>query len=230
VVVDARPVDSSSSVQETNDPSGLSLEGAREGLREVLARHERVFAAGAPIYQAGQQGETLYVVRHGEVLLSRPGPAGSVTLGCVGPGGAFGEYGATHGGERGGAAVATCETRLLELDRATFEALCLDAPIIALRVVRGIAARLDDAEAALAANGLEQRAAPLLRVLLARAERTAEGARIPGTLRSLAKEAELPMLDTHQALQQWIDRRLLLLVDDVLLAPDLEALARVLPH
>lgn len=206
-----------------------SLEDAGPWLRDVLARHERAFSAGESIYEAGQAGETLYVVRHGEVVLSRPGPGGTVTLGSVGPGGAFGEHGATHGGERGGTAVATCETRLLELDRATFEALCLDAPIIALRVVRGIAARLDDAEAALAASGLERRAAPLLRVLLSRAERTTDGARIPGTLRSLAQEARLSMLDTHQALQQWIDRRLLLLVDDVLQAPDLEALARVLP-
>ncbi len=199
-------------------------------LRDVLAKHERLFAAGQPIYESGEPGETLFIVRAGEVLLSRPGPGGAVTLGCVGPGGAFGEHGATHGGERGGTAVASCETRVLELDRATFEALCLDAPLIALRVVRGIAARLDDAEAALAANGLEQRAAPLLQVLLGRAERTADGARIPGTLRSLAQAAEISMIDAHQALQQWIDRRLLLLVDDVLHAPDLDALARVLPH
>ena len=49
--------------------------------------------------------------------------------------------------------------------------------------------------------------------------------RIPTTLRKLAQEAGLSLLETHRALHQLLDRKLLQLVDDCLIAPDLDGLS-----
>ena len=67
---------------------------------------------------------------------------------------------------------------------------------------------------------------PVVRVLVRRAEHRGAGARVPTTLRRVAAESGLSMLEAHHALQQLLDERLVKLVDDVLEIPDLEALLR----
>jgi hypothetical protein len=52
--------------------------------------------------------------------------------------------------------------------------------------------------------------------------------RISTTLRALAGEAGLSLLETHRALQQLFERKLLRLIDDVLLVPDLDSLSACL--
>jgi len=65
-------------------------------------------------------------------------------------------------------------------------------------------------------------------VLVRRAEGGPEGARIPTTLRGLASDAGLSLLETHRALQQLLERKLVRFSEDVLVSPDLDALSACL--
>jgi hypothetical protein len=65
-------------------------------------------------------------------------------------------------------------------------------------------------------------------VLVRRAERTHSGARVETTLRKLADEAGVSLLEAHRALAQLMDQRLVRLVEDVLWIADLDALSAVL--
>jgi hypothetical protein len=69
----------------------------------------------------------------------------------------------------------------------------------------------------------------VVRVLVRRAEGdSGEGARVDTTLRQLASESGLTMLEAHRALGQLLERKRLRLQDDALLIPDLEALSAAL--
>ena len=69
---------------------------ARADVREdtgftVRSTYERRFAAGDVVYEAGQAGESLYVIQSGHVELMRTGPDGEHLVARYGPGDFFGE-------------------------------------------------------------------------------------------------------------------------------------------
>lgn len=187
---------------------------------------ERACSAGELIFEAGDEGGSLFVVQSGEVELCRPGEEGSALVARLGPGDLFGELSVLGGGPRRARARAVGPVRLLELEGPTLQAMCLERPEIGLRLLRKLAARVLDLEQRLVALGVDDLLRPVVRVLVRRAERRGEGARVATTLRRIARESGLSMLEAHRALQQLLEEKLVKLTDDALEVPDLEALLR----
>lgn len=194
----------------------------------VRRAFERSFEAGQTVFDEGDQGEVLYVIQTGMVELMRSGPNGPRLVARLAPGEFFGEMGVLLGRPRAVRAVAASASQLIELDAATFEEMCVERPEIAIRVIQRLAARVIDLEQRLAALGVDDLLRPVVRVLVRRAEREEEGAKLATTLRKLAAEAGLSLLEGHRALGQLLERKLVRLVDDVLVIPDLEALSACL--
>jgi len=194
----------------------------------VRRTFERSFAPGAVIYEAGDAGDGLYVIVAGQVELQRSGPEGLRPGARYGPGDFFGEMAVLLSRPHTARAIAVGETRVLELDRETFESMCVEQPEIAVRVIRRLGARLIDLEHRLAALGVDDLLGPVVRVLVRRADATEADARVDVTLRGIAEDAGLSLLDAHRALSQLLERKLVRLLDDVLLVPDLEALSAAL--
>jgi CRP-like cAMP-binding protein len=118
---------------------------------------------------------------------------------------------------------------VLRLDRATVEAMCVGQPEIALRLIRGLARRLLDAEHRLARIDADEVLRPLVRALIHAAEPDPRhGTRIPLKLRELAQASGLGVLEAHHALQLLFERGALHLVDECLVAPDLRRLSEPL--
>ena len=103
--------------------------------------------------------------------------------------------------------------------------MCVERPEIAIRVIQRLAARAIDLEQRLAALGVDDLLRPVVRVLVRLAGAANGDARLDTTLRHVAFEAGLTMMEAHRALGQLFDRKLLRLVDDVLIIPDLGALS-----
>jgi CRP-like cAMP-binding protein len=196
----------------------------------VQVRHafERRFEAGETVFEQGDPGETLYIIQSGEVELSRRGIGGPRLVARIGAGDFFGETSVLVGGPRTVRAEIVSDARLLELDASTLEAMCLDRPEVAIRFIRRLASRTLELERRLAALGIDDLLRPLVRVLVRRAEVGRDGAAIPGRLQELAAEAGLSMLDAYHAVHQLLDRKVVRVVDDALVAPDLEALSACL--
>jgi CRP-like cAMP-binding protein len=196
----------------------------------VRRAFERSFEPGETIFEEGAPGEVLYVVQAGEIEISRRGAADErLVVARLGPGEFFGEMSVVLGEPRTARALAVVRARLLELDRETFESMCVERPEIAIRVLQRLAERLIEAERRLAALGIDDLLRPFVRSLVRRAvPDTHKGVRISARLRALASDAGLSMLEAHRALHQLLDRKVVRLVDDELLAPDLEALSSCL--
>jgi CRP-like cAMP-binding protein len=128
------------------------------------------------------------------------------------------------GESRTARAVAVGRTELLELDGETLEGMCIEKPEIAIRMIQRLATRLIAAERRLAALGLDELVGPLVRYLSENAVPDSEDElRIQTSLRDLAAGCQLSMQETHQALHQLMDQKLLRLVDHELIASDRSA-------
>lgn len=195
----------------------------------VRSAYQRSSAAGEVVFEEGDPGDRLYVVQSGQVELIREGSGGPRRAGLAGPGDFFGELEVVLGRPRACRAVVVRDAALLEIDRETVESMCFEQPEIAVRMLRSLGARLIEAESRLAALGENDLLRPVVRALVRRAEPDPErGMRVPIDLRGLSEGAGLSMLETHRALQPLFTRRLLRLVDDRLIVPDLEALSACL--
>lgn len=169
------------------------------------------------------------IIQSGQVQITRAQPGGRRLLASLGPGDFFGEMSVVVGEPRNSRATAIGDVRLLEVDAETLEAMCIERPEISIRIIQRLTTRLIEAERRLANVGMDEVARPLLRTLLSIALPDAgSGARIPTTLRALANSAGLSMLDAHRGVHQLMERKLLKLTDDILIAPDLDTLTTCL--
>ena len=192
---------------------------------QVQRAFQRDFDDGEVIFEEGDEGAELYVVQSGGVEIHRAGGGSARVVAKLGPGDFFGEMSVVLGEARTASAVAVGPTELLEIDGETFEAMCVDRPEVALRMIRRLAQRLIGAERRLAAFGLDQLVEPLVRFLAAQPHPANEvELRVSTTLRRLSEACELSLQETHQALHMLIDRKLLRVVDQELVVPDRAAL------
>jgi len=202
-----------------------STAGTTTAIR-VSNAYQRTLAPGEKVFDTGDPGDSLYVIQSGEIEIARDDDGAARVIARLGPGDFFGEPGVMLGRPCVTRAVAVRSTRLLELDRATLESMCLEQPEIAIRLLRVVVSRLIVAEQRLATLGVDDLLRPVVRGLVRRAEPDGErGARVPTTLRLLAEDSGLTLFETHRMLHQLIDRSLVRLEDDCLIVPDLDALS-----
>lgn len=96
----------------------------------------RRLAAGDTLFRVGEPGESLYIVRSGEVELFIRDTAGQrIPLAIVGTGEVFGELALLDHSPRTATAIAMSETTLLELDRGDLLLLFERSPNAALRLL-----------------------------------------------------------------------------------------------
>jgi len=187
--------------------------------------YQRTLAPGETVFDEGDPGDQLYVIQSGEVELIREDPSKERVVARLGPGDFFGELAVVLGERRNSRAVAVNAARVIALDRETLEAMCLEQPEIAIRMLRVLVSRLIEAERRLSALGVDDLLRPVVRALLRYAEPDANGGmRIPLKLIELAEASGLSMLEAHRAIQQLIDRKHVQVEGDGLLVPDRDAL------
>jgi len=96
----------------------------------------RKLGAGDTLFQVGEPGESLYVVRSGEVELFIKDTAGQrIPLAIVGAGEVFGELALLDRSPRTATAIALADSELFELDRDDLLLLFRTSPAAALRLL-----------------------------------------------------------------------------------------------
>ena len=96
------------------------------------------FALGSVIFQEGQPGDTMYIVKEGEVEVRVHG----VTVEVVTADGFFGELAVIEDGPRSATAIARTDCVLIPLDARKFDFMIHANPLFAREVMRQMARRL----------------------------------------------------------------------------------------
>src|SRR5580692_7311913 len=110
-----------------------------------LERFARDFAAGTVLFEEGQPGDYMYVVQSGEVEIRRMVGETERVLAVLTPGEFLGEMAILNGRPRSATAIVRVDARLLVIEGKTFEAMLRARPEIALRIIKSLATRLEDA-------------------------------------------------------------------------------------
>jgi CRP-like cAMP-binding protein len=119
-------------------------------VRSPEARYSRNFRPGEVIFREGDLGRTMFVVRAGQVRITRQVRGGERTFALLGTGEFFGEMAVLSGRPRTATATAVDALTLLEVDEKRFEAMINTQAEIAARILKKLARRLDEADSLIA--------------------------------------------------------------------------------
>ena len=115
------------------------LQHLQSGERDAILRQarERSYAAGATIFQRGDEGTSVMAVLEGKVRIGVSSEAGrEITLSIVPAGGLFGEIALIDGRGRTADAVALTAVRLIVLEQRHFLGFLEDHPRAAIRLLQ----------------------------------------------------------------------------------------------
>ena len=99
--------------------------------------------AGTTMFQHGDPGSALYVVKSGQVELYFKNDTGErITLETVGPGQFFGDISLLDGGSRTSSALVTAALEALEVDRGDLEALIATSERAAMHILAATGERM----------------------------------------------------------------------------------------
>ena len=115
-----------------------------EVLRRVLPE-VRAFKAGETIFEAGDTGTELYLIRDGEVSVR----LGDRTVETLGPSEIFGEMALVDSKPRSATVIAETDCNVVPISEKYFLLMIREAPYFGLGVMRVLAHRLREANLAL---------------------------------------------------------------------------------
>jgi len=112
---------------------------------QLFQRFGREFPKGAVLFREGEPGKEMYVVQHGRVTISKRVGEVEKILSSLGPGEFLGEMSILNAKPRSATATCAEDAKLLVIDAKTFEAMVRSNAEIALRMIKKLAARLQEA-------------------------------------------------------------------------------------
>lgn len=114
-------------------------------MNDGLERFGKDFPAGTVLFEEGQPGDHMYVVTSGQVEIRRKVGETERVLAVLTPGDFFGEMAILNARPRSATAVTRVDSRLLVVEGRMFEAMLRARPEIALRIIKTLAMRLENA-------------------------------------------------------------------------------------
>jgi CRP/FNR family cyclic AMP-dependent transcriptional regulator len=104
--------------------------------------HERRYLTGEVVFDEGEEGQALYVIISGRVLICRQGAPETGRIAELGPGMVFGELALLDNGPRSAQARATEDCVLASLSRSDFESLLDTHAVVASKIALELARQL----------------------------------------------------------------------------------------
>jgi len=115
-------------------------------VEKLFERYGRTVPAGTVIFREYDPGGEMYIIQSGKVKVTRKIGLIDKTLSVLRKGDFFGEMSILNEKPRSATVVAEESCELLAIDRKTFEAMVKGNPEIALRIIKKLAARLQEAD------------------------------------------------------------------------------------
>jgi len=113
---------------------------------QLAQRFGKSFAEGTVLFREGDEGHEMFVIRSGQVAISKRVRDVEKQLSTLGPGEFFGEMSLLTKKPRTATAVLLTDAKMLVIDPKTFEAMLRGNAEIAVRMIKMLADRLTEAD------------------------------------------------------------------------------------
>ncbi len=114
---------------------------------EPLAqRFTREVPRGTVLFREGEPGREMFVVQAGRIRISKRVGEAETALAALGPGEFFGEMSILNNRPRTATATVEEDARLLVIDPRTFDAMLRANAEVAVRMIKKLAERLEEAD------------------------------------------------------------------------------------
>jgi CRP-like cAMP-binding protein len=113
---------------------------------KLFERFGREFPVGTVVFKEGDTGNEMYVIQSGKVNITKKAREVEKVLVTLGPGAFFGEMAIINQKPRSASAVVLEEARLLVIGPKTFDAMIRGNSEIAVRMIKILAQRLQEAD------------------------------------------------------------------------------------
>lgn len=110
--------------------------------RVMVSMQRRRYAAGECLFEEGQPGKAVFIIKSGQVELTRRSADGPRSLGLLGSGQMFGEMALLEQMNRTATATVVEDGDIYLLYTATLESLIRDHPHIGVKLLRNMAVML----------------------------------------------------------------------------------------
>ncbi len=117
-----------------------------EGEGNLFERYGKVIPRGTVLFYEGDPGREMYIILSGKVRISKRVRNVEKTLVLLGKGEFFGEMAILNDKPRSATATVMEDCEILIIDRETFETMIRNNGEIAVRVIKKLAARLQEAD------------------------------------------------------------------------------------
>jgi CRP/FNR family cyclic AMP-dependent transcriptional regulator len=198
---------------------------------QLFQRFGRDFPAGTVLFREGEPGREMYVVQQGRVNISKRVGEVEKILSSLGPGEFLGEMSILNGRPRSATATCAEASKLLVLDAPTFETMVRSNAEIAIRMIKKLADRLQQANEQIENLLLVDASARVVHFLAGAAEkgaRTPAGRKIEMAPHELAARVGVRPEQAEEVMAKLLRGRLVTPMSDGFLVADVAKLRHYL--
>jgi CRP-like cAMP-binding protein len=190
----------------------------------LFQRFGKEFKRGNVLFREGEPGNEMYVVQAGKVNITKTVRETEKILATLGAGEFFGEMSILNNKPRSAGAVVAEDAKLLVIDPKTFEAMIRGNVEIAVRLIKKLSDRLQEAdeqiENLLLRDPNSRVVHYLLQAAVKRGKDTPQGKLVTVNLNDLHGRMGLTAADVQEAVGKTAKARIVTLVPEGVLVPD----------
>jgi len=205
-----------------------------ETQERLFARFGREVPKGEVLFREDEPGREMYIIQSGKIRISKKMRGLEKTLATLGRGDFFGEMSILNNKPRSATAEVVEDARLLVIDPQTFETMVRSNAEIAVRIIKNLSARLQEADQQivnlLLRDNTSRLTNTLARLASQQGERTPQGIRMDMNMDELASSAGVPPAQVEEIMQKLISARILQAEGSQILIGSLELLDKFLHY
>ncbi|HUL57948.1 MAG TPA: Crp/Fnr family transcriptional regulator [Anaeromyxobacteraceae bacterium] len=190
---------------------------------QLFQRFGKEFPAGTVLFREGESGREMFVVQAGRVTVSKRVGEVEKILASLGPGEFLGEMAILNNKPRSATATCAEASKVLVIDAKTFEAMIRGNAEIAIRMIKKLADRLQEANEQIENLLLDDASARVVHFLATAADkaaRTPAGNKIAMAPRELAARVGVKPEQADEVLMKLLKAKILSVHSDGFLVPD----------
>jgi CRP-like cAMP-binding protein len=200
----------------------------------LFKRLGKVFPPGTVLFRDGERGREMYVIQSGKVKITKEARGKEQVLAVLGDGEFFGEMAILNNKPRSANAVVLEESKMLVIDPKTFEDMVRGNTEIAVRMIKKLAQRLEEADHQIESLMLKDSNSRVVHTLARMADQsgkpTAEGIRLNLTMTDLAGKCGLEVEQVKEIVTKIANAKIIFVDAEGMTIPNVEKLRKFLEY